>query len=768
MTVKVGNLPFELTSFVGRRSEATEARRLVTESRLVTLTGLGGVGKTRLALRVAEDSSRTFPDGTWLVELGELQDPALLERTVISALGIQDRSTRSPRKVLIDHLCDSRILLVLDNCEHLVAAAADLTAELLRNCPDLSVLATSREQLGVPGEIVMRVPPLGVPGEAGIPSSPAEDADGDAVALFEQRAQAALPSFRITEENRAAVEQICRRLDGLPLPIELAAARLGAMSVDDILRRLNDRFRLLTRGSRTAPSRQQTLGCSIDWSYDLCTEAERRLWTWLTVFAGSFDLEAVEGVLVRETARDDLLDLVTSLVGKSILIRDEYDTTVRYRMLDTLRDYARGHLADDEWTSLQRCHRDWYEQLVVRARDDWIGPRQVEWTRRLDLEQPNLRDVFEFSVGDPDSGEAALRIAAALHDYWMVRGRFGEGRLWLDRALAADTGSTACRVEAIAMDCLLAALQRDIPAATALAEEMLRLADEVPDPVVQATAYYAAGCLDIAAWDVTDSAEHLGRASELFRSTSDLVRFVPTLYWLGFAVDALGDADRAAAVYEEVLAVTESHEEIMWRGMSMTDFGSMLWRRGDHERGIALLEDSLGLLRRLDNLYGCAWCFEQLAWTLVDRKPDLAAVLMGAADALFTATGSPLETFFNLVGYHDACTRSARDALGDRGFDSALERGRGLSLDESIARALGEQPSEELPASAPDGARALTPRETEIAELVATGMTNKAIAERLVISQRTVEGHVEHIREKLGFTSRTQIVTWVIRRDEDT
>ncbi|MDH6679665.1 putative ATPase/DNA-binding CsgD family transcriptional regulator [Rhodococcus sp. LBL1] len=769
MTVKVGNLPFELTSFVGRRSEVSEVRHLVAESRLVTLTGLGGVGKTRLALRVAEDSRRVFADGAWFVELGELHDPALLEQTVISALGIQDRSTRAPRAILIDHLGEGRVLLVLDNCEHLVAAVADQTADLLRHCPGLTVLATSREPLGVPGEIVTRVPPLAVPDHLGSTSSPTETSDGDAVALFEQRAQGARPDFRITEENRAAVARICRRLEGLPLPIELAAARLRAMSVDEILRRLDDRFQLLTRGLRNAPSRQQTLRYSIDWSFDLCTPQERWLWARLTVFAGSFELDAVESVLAGESAHEDLLDLVTSLVDKSILIREEVDTTVRYRMLETLRDYGWDQLDDpDERTDLQRRHRDWYEDLVLRARSDWIGPRQVDWTGRLDREQPNLWDAFEFSLTEPGAGDGALRIATALHDYLLLRGRLSEGRYWLDRALEGDYASSAARAEAIVAGSVLASLQRDVPEAAALAEQSVRLAHELSDADASALAEYALGFAAVAEGDIERGCAHLENAIARYRAAGDLVRLVPALYWLGCALYTDGDLERASTVYQEQLALTEPRGEIMWRALALSDYGSSLWRRGIHEKGIALLEDALRLLRKLDNLFGCAWCFEELAWASVDRDPDLAAVLMGAADAQFTAIGSPMATFGSLVVIHDACTRSARNALGDRGFDAAFEYGRSLELDEVTARALGERPCEESPASASDGAGALTPRETEIAELVATGMTNKAIAERLVISQRTVEGHVEHIREKLGFTSRTQIVTWVIRRDEDT
>lgn len=769
MAIKQGNLPIELTSFVGRRSDVAEARRVLAESRVLTLTGLGGVGKTRLALRVAEDSRRVFPAGAWFVDLSELRDPALLDQTVLSALGIQDRSVRAPRSVLIDHIGDNRLLLVLDNCEHLVEWVAELVAELLRHCAGLAVLATSREALGVPGEIVMRVSPLGIDSGSLPASTSTESSDGDALALFEQRARAVVPDFRITDANHAAAQEIVSRLEGLPLAIELAAARLQVMSLDQLLRRLDDRFQLLTRGSRNAPDRHQALTWSIDWSYHLCTPQEQWLWAHLTVFAGSFDLEAAEGIFAGEAVYDEVVDLVTSLVDKSVLIREQDGPFVRYRMLETLRDYGRGLLADDEWTSLQRRHRDWYRGLVLQARADWIGPRQLDWMARLDRDMANVRNALEFSLTDPDSGGDALCVASALQDYWLPRGRFSEGRYWLGRALAlappgAESSVGAAVVEAAATAAVLAALQRDIAAATGLAEEARRRAEELSDAGAQALANYATGFVAVADGDLVRGADYLERAIEAFRGDDDIVRLVPALYWFAFLVDALGDVDRAARIYEEALALSESRGEIMWRAMAMSDYGSALWRHGDHDRGIQLLEESLGLLRRLGNQFGCAWCFEELAWTLAERDAELASVLLGAADELFTATGSHLTTFASLVAYHDACVDAARKELGDRVFTELLNRGRAMTLDEAISFALEEQPRHEAPEAAAD--TALTPREWQVAELVAQGLTNRAIAERLVISRRTVDGHVGHIRDKLGFGSRTQIATWVLQQDE--
>ncbi|QBJ97480.1 LuxR family transcriptional regulator [Rhodococcus sp. ABRD24] len=762
-----GNLPEEVNSFVGRRLEIAEARRLLSESRLLTLAGPGGVGKTRLALRVAGDAQRAFVDGTWFVDLSQLHDADLLAQTVAGTLGLQDWSVRSPEAVLIDHLAARRALLVFDNCEHLVAPVAALTASLLRACPGLSILATSREPLGIGGEVVMRVPPLTVPDGSGSISSPAAASSYDAMVLFEERARTAVPSFRLTDDTSPVVARICERLEGMPLPIELAAARLRALSVNQVLERLSDRFRLLTMGTRTTPSRQQTLKLCVDWSYDLCTAREQWLWARLSVFAGSFELDAIEGVVADEPTDGDLLDLVTSLVDKSILIREEADATVRYRMLDTLREYGRERLREDgEPTLLSRRHRDWYEALVQGAQRDWIGPRQIEWVVRLESEQANLREAMEFCLGDPMSAGAAVRIPAGLYEFWIVRGQFNEGRYWLDRALGDGGPPTVDLGVAMCVDSVLAALQRDIPASTVLAEKARRIADRVADPSLGALAAFARGCCAVARDDLDLGGVSLEQAAEFFRADGDDSRLIQVLYWLGFVVDTLGDPARSADLYDELLELADAHGETMWRAMAMSDYGFTMWRRGECERGTELLEQSLPQLRILGNQFGFAWCFEELAWTAAEANPERAAVLMGVADTLFAATGSPMATFRTMVDYHDSCVRSAVDALGNKAYDAAFEWGKTMSLDEAIAYALGEQPPDILPSPTADSG-GLTPREREVADLVAQGMTNKAIAERLVISQRTVEGHVEHIRDKLGFKSRAQIAAWTVEHHGD-
>src|SRR5829696_8030096 len=456
-----GNLPQDLTSFIGRRTELGEVKRLLSSSRLVTLTGFGGVGKTRLALRAATEALEQFPDGGWLVELGELRDGSLLVDVVAAGVGLRDQSATPLRDVLIEFLSTRRLLLVLDNCEQVVDAVAKLSETLLRACPQVRILATSREALAIGGESVLRLAPLAVP-EADQDPTISGMPGYDAVALFAERAVAAVPGFELTENNKATVAKICSRLDGLPLAIELAAARLRAMSPEQILERLVDRYALLTRGSRGAPPRQQTLGWSVGWSYDLCTPAEQQLWGRLSVFAGSFKIEAAEDICGGDVGPEDVDDLLTALVDKSILIRAESTGPVSFRLLETLRDYGREKIkATSEYPELRRRHLDWYQRLARDAADEWFSARQIEWIKRLDQEMPNLREAVEFSMAN--SPEAAAGMAAELSPFWIAHGLVGEGRRWLDQALARTPPEpTYERVEAIYYASVLASLQGDV------------------------------------------------------------------------------------------------------------------------------------------------------------------------------------------------------------------------------------------------------------------------------------------------------------------
>jgi len=762
---KSGNLPCELTSFVGRRREAAETKRLLSVSRLVTLTGIGGVGKTRLALRVADDARRAFADGVWLIELGELQAPELVEETIATVIGVREQSAPGTSAILQRHLADQQLLLVLDNCEHLVAAVATLAAALLKNCPNLRILATSREALGIDGEAALRVPPMPVP-ESTRSSFPAGMAQYDSVTLFAERASRAVPGFAITDDNGSTVARICERLEGLPLPIELATARLRAMTAQQILDRLTDRYRLLTLSSRGAPSRQQTLRLCIDWSYDLCTRSEREMWCRLAVFAGGFELDSAEGICAGGLEPEALLDVIASLVDKSILIREEAGDVVRYRLLDTLRDYGLERLRESgEVEEMRRKHRDWYERLASDARSGWIGPRQLRWVARLNREQPNLRDALEYCVSDPAEAESGLRIANDMYLFWRSFGLLNEGRRWFDRALAYSSAiPTTDRITALHAAGMLAGAQGDLEAASSLVSEGRDLADRSGDTAMTALMTSAEGFNSLFRGDdLHHAVECFQTARDSFRADADPLQEMWALLGLALASAYLGDVTRAVECQREIQKISEAHGESVYRGWSLWTAALAMWQRGDHERAGSFLEDGLRQTRRADDVVNSAWCMQILAWIAADNHlPKRAATLMGAAEALWQGVGGPAAVFPQLAGHHDELERRARRELGGREFDTAFRRGSGLDFEDAVAFALNEQPR--AITDSPGEHPSLSRREQQVAELVAEGLTNKAIATKLVISQRTAQGHVEHILVKLGFTSRSQIAAWVVEQ----
>src|SRR5579884_1453224 len=483
------NLPVQLTSFIGREKEMEEIKRLLSRTRLLTLTGSGGCGKTRLAAQVGADLLADFADGVWLVELAAIADPALVPQTVASTLGIREEPGQRLLETLQQHLKPKSLLLLLDNCEHLSAACAQLAETLLQACPNLRILASSREALGIAGELAYRVPSLSLPELPRLPSAEAALVPAlarcEATRLFVERAALSYPGFALTEQNAPAVAQVCVRLDGIPLAIELAAARIKVLSADQIAARLDDRFRLLTGGSRTALPRQQTLRALIDWSYDLLSEAERTLLRRLSVFLGGWTLEAAEAVCAdashappraaamgagehaaapleagsRENAggpvaAEAVLDLLSRLVDKSlVLVEESAEAEARYRLLETVRQYSRDRLMESEEARDLRCrHRDWFLTLAEGAERRLRGPDQVAWLNRLAQEHDNLRMALEWCRAEEDAGaEAGLRLAGALWRFWRVRGYLSEGRERLEAALAQASASerTAQRAKAL-------------------------------------------------------------------------------------------------------------------------------------------------------------------------------------------------------------------------------------------------------------------------------------------------------------------------------
>ncbi|NKY42574.1 ATP-binding protein [Nocardia cerradoensis] len=755
-----GNLPPELTSFVGRRSQVGEVGNLLAKSRLVTLTGIGGVGKSRLALRVAHTVKADFSDGVWLVELGDMRDPALLADVVATAVGLRTRAAGPVFDLLIRYLSARDLLLLLDNCEQVIDAVSTLTEALLKTCPRVRILATSREGLDVGGESVFAVPPLPIPDPA-LESTP-RAAREDAVALFADRAAAVVPGFEIGADTRACVARICARLDGLPLAIELAAARLRTMSPEQILSRLDDRYGLLTRGRRGAPMRQQTLAWCIGWSYDLCTPHEQRLWRRLSVFAGGFELDAAEQVAGGDLTPPEILDSLSALVDKSILIREEVDSAVRFRMLETVQEYGRDRAEESgEHADSARRHHDWCLRLALRAEAEWIGPHQLQWVARLERDLPNLRKALEFAVSE--SCDDAVRMTAALFPFWVMRGRPGEGRRWAARALLGTDGATPAvdRARALFAAGSMAALQGDVADAGDKLAQLRRLAEGGTHPVIGALLAHGEGSLVLMTGAPEPDHAHdlVARAVAVYEASGALSLQLDALISLGLSYALLGDTSQATGYFERVLTITGSAGETMLRAWALWAAGYLAWRGGEPDRAGDLLAEGIRSARLMADPLISATCTETLAWVAAgQRRYRRAAVLTGAADSLFGRAGSSGFPFPALLVHHDDCAHVARDSLGDNAFQASLREGAAMTVDSAASFALGERT--DTSASTREPATVLTKREREVTALVTRGLTNKQIAARLVISQRTAEGHVEHILTKLGFTSRAQIAAW--------
>jgi non-specific serine/threonine protein kinase len=777
-----GNLSAELTSFVGRRDEMAEVKRLLADYRLVTLTGIGGVGKTRLALRAAGGLARGFPDGVWLVQLDQLRDEALVAQAVASALGVQDRASASPAVVLANYLADRRLLLVLDNCEHLVDAAAKLTDQLLRAAPDLQVLATSREALNVAAETVLPVPPLAAP-KAGHPLTLAQAGLFPAVRLFAERAAQAVPGFAVTEANQAAVAGICQRLEGLPLALELAAAQLRVLSPEQIDERLADRLGLLTRGSRAHPARQQTLRASVEWSYELCSPAERLLWARLSVFAGGCELDAVEGICAdHRLAAGEVLGLLAALADKSILIAEHGDGVVRYRLPETLREFGQERLQEfGGYTALRRRHRDWHEQLAQHTDTDLLSPQIAAWVARLYREHANLQAAQDFCRAEPGEAEAGLRIALHVWPYYYWHGGYvSEGRYWLSQALARAREPTVWRVRGLLLAGLLAAVSGDRDAAQGLLPEGTGLARQLNDPATSAFAASVAGNACLFANDLRQATVYFEDALAALPAAADQARQrAIVLHWLAVTAGLAGDEERVLARQRELVALTEPGGEFIQRWYctrSVWALGLAAWRRGDLGRAAGLQQQCLRLLEGLNDRVGNTYCLEALAWIAASgHQYKRAAVLLGAADRLLRSMAMTLDGYQPLAACQRDCERQVRQTLGEQAFQAAHQRGLKLPAEDALAYALQQpqgkpstptapEPGAALmltipsfPQSLPSGMAKLSARERELVTLVARGRTDAQIAEQLCISVRTVRSHLDRIRDKTGCRRRADL-----------
>ncbi|ONI92624.1 LuxR family transcriptional regulator [Saccharothrix sp. ALI-22-I] len=767
----LGNLPDDVSSFVGRTHEVATAGQLLSGTRLLTLTGPGGVGKTRLALRIAAKVRRAFRDGAWLVELAPLEDPDLLVQSVATTLGIRDWSSRPTLDVLLDYLADKHILLVLDNCEHLIEACADLVQTLLGMAPELRVLATSRQSLRTSGEQLMFVPPLSLPDPDHMPQ-PNELDRYEAINLLSQRAAVVAPGFAITSDTISPVVRLCRRLDGIPLAIELAAVRLRTLSIEQLLSGLEHRFSLLAGGSRTTLSRHQTLQETVDWSFDLCPPDEQRLWARTSVFAGEFDLDAAESVCSGDgIAIEDVVVLVEDLVDKSILVRSDppHSQHARYHMLDTLRRYGQEKLrAAGEERRMRQRHCEWYQRLAEQAAAEWFGPNQVQWVTRLRSEHTNLRAAIEFCLAERTEVQAGLRIAGALWCYWMPCGVLAEGRQWIDRLLPLDHEPTRARGNALWVYSWAASHQGEPAASDASAEQCRRVAEQLADSQMAAYGLQVAGLSALSSGDLAGARSFCAEAWRSHRALGQLASpAVMALMQQGFVAGLQGDFDQAVAYAQECVRIAKEHGEDWTRSWGLVVLGLALWLRGDHQQAIPPLRESTATKRTLHDLFGLGMAVEFLAWSLTSTgRHEDAARLFGTLERIWPLVGVPLMGIEPLAEYHRENEAKVRAALGEAAFDNACKKVAGLDPYQALDQVLGDKATRREPSPKRDDQMwsPLTRRERDVALLIAEGLSNKDIAARLLIGQRTVESHAEHILSKLGVTSRSHVAVWVAER----
>jgi len=755
---RLGNLPAEATSFVGRRRELGEIRKKLATARLVSLVGPGGVGKTRLALRIAADLGRGFADGAWLVELAEIRDGALVTNAVLAALDLRDQAAIKPLQILLSDLQNRQLLLVLDNCEHLLGDVAPLVAEVLRAAPRLTLITTTREPLQVPGEHVIPIPPLQVPPGDGTQPL-AQLRQNEAVMLFSERAGAASGTFELNGSNQAVVVALCRRLDGLPLAIELAAVRTRVLSVEQIMDRLSDRFALLTGGGRAALPRHQTLRTTIDWSYDLLTPAEQVLFRRLCVFAGRFTLEDVASVCTSsDVPATEVLDILSALVDKSLVTKEDVRGVACYRLHETLREYARLKLGDaDEAELLEERCLEHYRTTCLRSADQ-ARYRLLEWLAWAELEIDNIRAVLQRCLARGDSARG-LDIAASMKYYWITHGTT-EGVRWLDPLLASGEASPRTRVRAYYLRGWLSLLQADAAAARRWIARALATARETGQPALLSESLSIAATVENLTGEHEAARRYLKEAEAITPGLNDFPATIELVESRAIQAIFEGDLETSrAASYEGVRLSREAGDlyqlEAMLRNLGMVGMMS-----GDFHGANSQFSEALHVARTIDNRLAQYYGLSAAGWYAAKTgKTRAAAQLLGAAEALGRQTGADI--MGPLVPLLVQAKESAKGALGSSKFKAEFQAGSRLNRVAALRLALGESDQAEVATS--DGAEsaALGKRELEVARLVADGLSNKQIAARLFISDRTVATHVGNILNKLGFNSRAQVATWV-------
>ncbi|HTT53104.1 MAG TPA: tetratricopeptide repeat protein [Streptosporangiaceae bacterium] len=798
-------LPGEPNRFIGRERELSDLRLALRQTRELTLCGAGGIGKTRLALRLLTAASAEYPDGAAVVELGDLWEPELIVSRMASLLGIDGEAGRPLLDTLVGALGARQVLVLLDNCEHLVDACAGLCQQLLTGCPGVRIVATSQEPLRIPQEVVWQVTPLAVPPPADAPDA-AELGGYEAVQLFADRAAAARPGFAVTQRNAAAVATVCRALDGVPLAIELAAARVTVLSTEQIAARLTDRFTLLGQGDRTAPPRQRTLRATIDWSHDLLSGPEQVLLRRLSVFAG-WSLEMAEQVCAdRALAAEEIIDLTAALVDKSLLVVEpEVLGQARYRMLDSIRAYAAQRLADaGESAAIQLRLRDY--ALIVCEHAEAVGlavipagwPAAVDVFRRYDVDSGNVRQVLGRcqATGDVESG---LRLCTAVRPCWIVRGHFAEGEEWFARFLALDhTGLPPAVLGAALVGRAQLIMPNEPAAAQTWARRGLQLCRSGGQLTWTATALNVLAEAALHAGQLDDAARCAAEALATARQAGNGWNEGYALGTQGTLAATAGKLREAGQLGEAALAVMRGIDQQWGVARTLLGLGALARLRRDPAGAIACYREALPILREIDSRPDIARALAgigrvaldqgdlglarqhlteslRLSWltgarigvargleavaalTAREGQAELAVQLTAAAAALRTAAGLPA-----LAADRTQQQLDPARSVGQQALSRLWQRGLGLSADAAVGLVLSPQPAPPvngtLPSLAPQSS--LTRREQEITALIAHGYSNRAIAGELVISPATAARHVANILAKLGFTSRAQIAAW--------
>ncbi len=763
------NLPLQLTSFVGREREVADLEKLLAgdDVRLLTLTGPGGCGKTRLALTAASRQAGGFEDGVWWVELAPLSDPALVPQAVAQALGVREAPGRSLSEALLEHLVSRKTLLVLDNCEHLVQSCAALADTWLRSCPSLKILATSREPLGIAGETSWLVPPLSLPDVRDL--LPIEQlVRYEAIGLFVERAKAVASNFELTRQNAPAVARVCQRLEGIPLAIELAAARTRVLSAAQISGRLDESLRLLGTESRMADPHQRTLRATMDWSHGLLPEREQILFRRLSVFSGGFTLEAAEAVCAEEgIEQEDVLDLLSRLVDKSLVLVAVQDDEPRYRLLETIRQYGRerlGGLREEQTTRRQHAH--FFLEFAERVEPMINGKDRGFWLDRLDAEHDNLRAALAWSREEGED-EVVLRLAGSLSWFWYHREYWSEWRGWLAGALAireGDGGSrwSAARAKALSGGGFLAWMQGDQATARSQLEESVALWREVGDKQGLAQALrFLSGSFE-SRGDYAAARPLAEESVELFREGEDRFGLGITLSRLGITALAQGDHAAARAALEEGVEICREIDDDWALALALRNLGIGAFREGEHEEAVARLAESLAVLQETGNpLY--MQNLELLAAAVaMQGNRRRAALLFGAAEALREAVGAFVLPLYRAE--YDRGVAAARAGLTEATFNAAWSEGRAMTPEQAVEYVLGIQEAASDLSKDTTASPLLSAREVEVLVLVAEGMTDPQVAERLYLSPRTVGQHLRSIYRKLGVPSRAAAAREALQR----